>query len=137
MKLLDALIQGLAGKKMESVPRISSPSSPSSPPSPPTAEAFSFLAMPLDQFQAEGALLEVRVPWLEVTLWLVPAERDVAVLLREGLSRGRIWTAAELMQLMALSDRRSDTVKTLALAKLTLDGTISDVQLHLRADGAL
>jgi len=45
------------------------------------------LAMPLDQFASNGKLLEVRVPWLDVTLWFVPEERDAEVLVRDGVSR--------------------------------------------------
>jgi len=33
------------------------------------------LAMPLDRFARDGQLVEVRVPWLDVTLWFVPKER--------------------------------------------------------------
>src|SRR5262245_48739534 len=92
------------------------------------AEAIPFLGMPLDEFQAKGALLEVRVPGLNVTLWMVPAEREVTVLLAEGVSRGRIWTVSELMNFMAIADRTPQTVKTLARAKLEFDGEITEVR---------
>lgn len=94
----------------------------------PMAGAIPFLAMSLDEFRARGALLEVRVPWLPVTLWMVPTERDVAVLMREGVTRGRIWTAAELMNLMAIAGRTSDVVQTITHAKLEMDGEITEVR---------
>ncbi len=63
--------------------------------------------MPPDLFAREGRLLEVRVPWLDVTLWFVPDERDAEALGREGVSRGRVWTAWELMEVLALSGSTS------------------------------
>ncbi len=62
-----------------------------------TAEAET-LAMPLDVFEARGAMAEIRVPWLPMTLWFVPSEREAAGL--TGISRGRIWTARELIDLI-------------------------------------
>ena len=86
------------------------------------------LAMPLDQFMREGQLLEVRVPWLEVTLWFVPEERDAAALERIGTGRGRVWTASELMWLMAIPDRTQEVVETITRAKLVLDGDLVEVR---------
>ena len=84
--------------------------------------------MPLDQFAREGQLLEVRVPWHAETLWFVPDERDAATLGHEGVDRGRVWTAAELIALMALPDRTPAMVQSIALAKLAVDGDIVDVR---------
>ncbi len=86
------------------------------------------LAMPLDQFAREGQLLEVRVPWLDVMLWFVPAEREAEALAREGVSRGQVWTARELSALMALPDRKLEIVQGLALAKRAVDGDIVEVR---------
>ena len=97
-------------------------------PVPDVAEALPFLGMPLDVFARAGASLEVRVRWLDVTLWVVPTDRDAAQLMAEGVRRGRIWTAAELMQLMAIADRTPEAVKTLARAKLGLDGDVVAVR---------
>ena len=43
-------------------------------------------------------------------------------------ARGRVWTARELADLMALSDRTLTTVRTLALAKCAIDGDIVEVR---------
>jgi hypothetical protein len=86
------------------------------------------LAMPLDQFAREGQCLEIRVAWHPETLWFVPHEGDAAVLGRAGVGRGRVWTARELADLMALSDRTLATVRTLALAKCAIDGDIVEVR---------
>jgi len=88
------------------------------------AEALPFLAMTLEEFQARGALLEVRVPWLEVTLWFVPTDDDVDLLMAGGMRRGRIWTASELMQLLAIAGGTPETVSTITHAKLATDGEV-------------
>lgn len=95
---------------------------------PDVAEALAILGTPLDMFARAGTCLEVRVRWLDVTLWFVPTDRDVLRLSAEGISRGRIWTAAELTQLMAIGARTSHTAKTLAHAKLAMDGGIIEVR---------
>ena len=94
------------------------------------AEALPFLSMTLPEFQTTGACLEVRVPWLDGTLWLVPTEHDTSVLSLDGISRGRIWTTAELINLMAIADRSPAVVKTITHAKLELDGDVVSVRRH-------
>jgi hypothetical protein len=89
---------------------------------------------PLDRFVHEGQLVEIRVPWLEVTLWFVPEERDADMLGREGVDRGRVWTARELMAAMALQGRTPPTVLGLARAKYTIDGALVDVRSQSRTD---
>jgi hypothetical protein len=84
--------------------------------------------MPLETFAAHGACVEVRVPWLDPTVWLVPTDRDVAVLMHAGVSRGRIWTAHELRQLLALGTMTPPNAQTLAKTKLALDGSIEEVR---------
>ena len=86
------------------------------------------LAMPLDRFACEGQLLGVRIPWLDVTVWFVPEERDAQALGREDVSRGQIWTAGELSALMALPDRPPEIVQRLGLAKRAVDGDIVEVR---------
>src|SRR6266513_2608189 len=75
------------------------------------AEALPFLRMPLDEFARRGASLEVRVTWLDVTLWMVPTDRDAVRLMAEGILRGRIWTGAELIEFMTIAERTPETVK--------------------------
>jgi hypothetical protein len=94
----------------------------------PVIDLTEILAMPLDRFAREGQCLEVRVPWLDVTLWFVPEERDAAAVARTSASRGRVWTASELAALMALPDRAPATVEAIARAKLEVDGDIVEVR---------
>ena len=91
-------------------------------------DVVAMLAMPLDQFAREGQCLEIRVSWFPETLWFVPDERDAAALACEGVGRGRVWTARELAELMALSGGTPKTVRTLALAKCVIDGDIVEVR---------
>jgi hypothetical protein len=96
----------------------------------PGAAAFDALmslliAMPLDVFARDGQWLEVRVPWVEVTLWFVPEERDAETLGGEGVHRGRVWTARELIGVMAITSRR-EALPSITLAKLTFDGDIAE-----------
>ena len=93
-----------------------------------TPDLIELLGMPLDRFMREGHLLEVRVPWLEVTLWFVPEERDAAALERTGTGRGRVWTASELIRLMAIPDRTPEVVETITRAKLAVDGDLVEVR---------
>ena len=93
------------------------------------ADAVAHLVgMPLDRYARDGAPLEVQVPWHGETLWLVPDDRQADALAREGVSRGRIWTAGELIALMALPDRTPEIVQRLALAKRAVDGDIVEVR---------
>ena len=91
-------------------------------------DLLAILAMPLDQFARVGHCLEIRVSWHTETLWFVPDERDAAALTREGVGRGRVWTAHELAALMSLSDQALTSVRTVALAKCAIDGDIVEVK---------
>jgi hypothetical protein len=75
--------------------------------------------MPLECFAREGQLLDVRIAWLDVTRWLVPwsKTRDA----REGRAhRGRMWTAMELLGVLATAGTTIETLQMIALAKLTM-----------------
>jgi len=98
------------------------------PSAPGVVDLSEILAMALDQFAREGQCLEIRVAWHTETLWFVPDERDAAALTRDGVGRGRVWTARELAELLALSDQTLTTVRTVALAKRVIDGDIVEVR---------
>lgn len=97
-------------------------------PAPDAAMVRQILALPLDRFVDEGCPLEVRVPWLDGSLWFVPGEADAEAMAREGVSRGRIWTAGELMDLLMISGLTPDLVKTIAQAKLELGGEVVEIR---------
>jgi hypothetical protein len=80
--------------------------------------------MSLEQFQQTGFFLEVRVSWLPTTLWFVPSSEHADVLVKQGISRGRIWTAAELGMLWSLPERTRDRACTIGTVKTELDGEV-------------
>jgi hypothetical protein len=84
------------------------------------------LQMPLDQFAHRGQPIEISVPWWPETLWFVPDGRHAALLGAEGVSRGRLWTAGELMDLLAV--RGAPNVCLVARAKLEFAGDIVEVR---------
>ena len=93
------------------------------------AEAvYRLVGMPLDQYGRDGPPLEVRVPWHGETVWFVPDDQQAEVLVREGVSRGRIWTARELSALMALPDPTPEIVQRVAAAKREFGGDIVEVR---------
>jgi len=94
---------------------------------PAPAEVARVLGLPLNQLDR---VLEVRVPWLPVTLWFCPAEADATGLMTEGVSRGRIWTAAELLDLLGIPSITKAGVRTLAVAKLEFDGDVVEVRVR-------
>lgn len=87
----------------------------------------SFPAM-LADFSARGDLHEVCVPGLDVTLWLVPTPSDAATLMAQGISRGRIWTAAELKDFLSTDDRSPATWTAIIMAKVVMAGEITEVR---------
>jgi hypothetical protein len=66
-------------------------------------------------------MVEVRMAWCP-TLWFVPDEPAAEQLLTEGIRRGRVWTIAELLDLLAILGLTKAHARTLALAKLEVDG---------------
>jgi hypothetical protein len=90
----------------------------------------SLLCMPLANFARDDRLLEVRLTWWPVTLWFVPDERDAVLLVAEGVSRGRIWTAGELLDLLSIPGLTGDQLITIATAKVLFSGTLDRVREH-------
>jgi len=86
------------------------------------------LGLPLDAFAGAGHLLEVQVPWHRVTLWLVPDAGAAQSLDAEGVSRGRIWTSAELEDLLSIPGLTRESTRTVALAKLEFDGEVTEIR---------
>lgn len=85
------------------------------------------LRLPLARFAEAPTSLEVWVPWHPETLWFVPGETDVATRMAEGIGRGRVWTARELADLLALSPTPAQA-RTVARAKLELVGEVVEVR---------
>lgn len=92
---------------------------------PPSATIETVLTMPLDRFEREGAPMEIRVHWFDETLWFVPSAAEAEGLVKEGVHRGRIWTAQELRDLLAIPGVMREQVKQVAMAKAIFEGTVT------------
>ena len=68
---------------------------------------------------------EIRVSFLDDTLFFVLSERDVLSLQQEGISRGRIWTLKELTDLHPAS---RETWLTVARIKALFGGDVLGVK---------
>src|SRR3989442_3886277 len=83
----------------------------------PVTPVTRFLSMTLREFEDQGRPLEVKVPGLSVTLWFVPGSSEQEALVSEGVSPGRIWTAAELTALWKFPSLTREQAQTLARIK--------------------
>src|SRR3989442_2996512 len=122
----DEILKLLATEAGDGIAKAPTPGSPSAP----QPALAGMLGMPLDVFAREGQPLEVQVPWAPVTLWFCPDARQGEMLVSDGISRGRIWTAAELMDLLSSSNVTQEAARVVALAKLEFDGDV--VAVHRR-----
>jgi hypothetical protein len=84
--------------------------------------------MPISVFARSGMTAEILVTWLSQPIWFSADELTAEHLSRQGVSRGRIWTAAELADLLAISNITPAGAQTVARAKLEFDGEISEVR---------
>lgn len=75
------------------------------------------LDMDLEAFEREGRLLEIRVSWLDQSLWFVPSMANAEGLIKRGVPRSCIWTVRELSEWLAISGLTADCVWTVATAK--------------------
>lgn len=103
------------------------PPIPEKPVTPVTA-VTKLLRMTLEEFEHAGWLAQVRVPWLPENLWFVSGERQVETLIRQGISRGRIWTARELRFIWAIPSIDTVKVEKLGGIKAQLGGDIVSVE---------
>jgi hypothetical protein len=86
------------------------------------------LGLPLASFAEAGRVLEVRVPWLDQALYFAPDEPAAERLVAEGVSRGCVWTARELADLIGTPGITRDQVRTVAHAKNELAGEVAEVR---------
>jgi hypothetical protein len=97
-------------------------------PEKPVTAVTRLLQMTLEEFGCGNRMAQVRVPWLPETLWFVPGEKQMEILTRRGIGRGRIWTARELMFLWSLPSLDEKTVEKLGSIKAQLEGEILSVE---------
>jgi hypothetical protein len=126
-RLTPELRAALTERKAEVLALLSAPSRPE----PPVPSPDALLSLPLPRFAEAGHSLAVRVSWWSEPLWFVPTEVDAAALGAEGISRGRIWTACELLDLLAVPGMTRDQARTVARAKLEFGGEVTGVRPRL------
>ena len=64
------------------------------------------------------------MPFLDVTLFFVSSDRDALSLVEEGITRGRIWTVNELMDLYSIPDLQARDRMTVVSACALFDGQV-------------
>lgn len=82
------------------------------------------LGMPLDVFEQEGQSLEVKVAWWPETLFFVPTLRDAEALWREGVGRERVWTASELLSILASAPWTTEALAVVMIARHEFGGEV-------------
>ncbi len=95
-----------------------------------------FQQMTLKEFQGADFSVEISVPWWPETLWLVPTSCAVAELADRGIERGRVWTAAELIDLHGISDLSQNDLRAIGLLKESFGIEILRVTDDRPRDGA-
>jgi hypothetical protein len=90
----------------------------------------SLLAQPAHAFG--GARFEVRVPWWPETLWLVPTRDDKTELARSRVGAHRVWTAAELGDVIAAVNPLTGDGGALTDALRAFGGAVVRVRLTPR-----
>jgi hypothetical protein len=121
-RLADPLARELLERKAKVLPFRQEPSHLLLPSGP--SQADGLLQMSLAQFYSAGELIEWAVDWLEASLWFVPNAADVETLAREGVSRGHIWTALELMDVLGIPHLPAEEITTLAAVKREFGGQV-------------
>ena len=84
---------------------------------------------------ADAEVVEIRVPFLVDTLFFVTSDIHVYPLLKEGISRGRIWTTGELNDLFSIPDLGPSGRLTVTIARALFDGEV--VSVTRRAESAV
>jgi TubC N-terminal docking domain len=81
----------------------------------------------LDEFAGGDRAIEIRVPWFDETLWFVPRVEHAEVLVREGVARGRVWTAGELIDLASVDGVTPADIERIGRLKATFGAQIVSV----------
>jgi len=94
-------------------------------PKAPTDGSLSPLALSLYRFCGAYLVVEVKLPWIEPTLFLVPGPPFVEPMLAH-VTRGRIWTISEVLDLL-LGGATLTCAVEVAKSKLRIDGYVSAI----------
>lgn len=92
------------------------------------------LALTTAEFALQDHAIEFRLPSHDGMFWLVPTQRDVAILLDRGTPLGRIWTVPEFRALLDLP-HRADAFRDAVALKLAANGPLVVAERHVEDDG--
>ena len=81
----------------------------------------------LTAFERGGDAYELWVPYLEETIWFVPTADMIPQLAKEGVRRGRIWTAGELRDFASIETISRQDVERIVRVKAAFGAEIVDV----------
>jgi hypothetical protein len=85
------------------------------------------LDLPLGAFGEAAQILEIRVPWDPGPLWFVPTPGDAEMLVAEGINLGRIWTAANLAQLLAAGVTKAEAQRV-ARTRIAFEADVVEIR---------
>lgn len=90
---------------------------------------------PLSVFEKAACMIEIVVPGLSETLWFVSGDAQVEVLGREGVRRGRVWTATELRDLVQTPGITDEDAVGIARARMMFNANVVDIRRVDLPDG--
>ena len=88
---------------------------------------------PLSAFAECQCLIEIAVPGLKETTWLVSGRSETRRLIEQGIHRGRIWTAAEMFELSCCESATDREISLIAKLKLATNAEVESVANHSRS----
>ena len=91
------------------------------------AREAKLLTLTVSEFGRQDLGVEVAVPWLEETVWLVPRVDQADRLVRSGVKRGRIWTATELADLFSIDGVSPDDIARIGRLKAMFGAEVCEV----------
>jgi len=95
---------------------------PTDTPTPPSADDLA--TMPLATFATCSLRLRVWSQILDEEVWFVSGKEEIQTLLRQGVPRGKVYTAQELLTLLALPGMDREKLKRIHGAKELFGGTV-------------
>lgn len=95
----------------------------------PAVESDPLLGMSLDVFRSRSLILRVWSKVLDEGIYFVSGEAQVQALLEQGISRGKIYSAQELLALLELPGLSGEGVKLIHEAKQLFSGTATEVRV--------
>lgn len=93
------------------------------------------IGMSFEEFAQADFAIEIAVPWLDRSLWLIPHAKYIDQLLAQGVERGRIWTAAEMADLYTIDGVEPSDRVSIAKLKATFGATVLSVEPRQERDG--